>query len=84
MTLYAISTGPAFPSDKLSLSSLDVDVRKDAVNRFMKSVDLADAVVISLNRGRVINEYKRSKRHQSFVEEINTLCEKQIPEQSLS
>ena len=76
MKVSAIGTGQAFLADKLSLSSLDEEVRKRAIERLKKHIDFArnvgGHVIIGLIRGFFGKE--RKKAYGKLVESVKELC----------
>lgn len=76
MKVSAIGTGQAFLTDKLSLSSLDEEVRKKAVERLKEHIDFAryvgGYVIIGLIRGFFGKE--RKKAYEKLVESVKEVC----------
>jgi len=80
LELSAIGTGQMFVDDGLSLSSLDRQTRKKAVNRIKEHIDLAEKfesrVIIGLARGKKKRQDEAEDRYRKHLNNsIEDICE---------
>lgn len=80
LAVPAIGTGQAYLSENISLSSMDSEIRRKAINRLEEHIDLANLlganVIIGLIRGGILQKGEQKSGMYFLTESLMSLCAK--------